>query len=99
MFNASIAQTAAYKVATNFARRLLMTAAIVALPAMANAGFFVLDNPGDLNFNQLLGINGGRLSVILVVAQLLRTTATFWCRKITSEVIARRSWTDPLLDV
>ena len=63
MFNASVAKTSAYKVATNFARRLLMTAAIVALPAMANAGFFVLDNPGDLNFNQLLGINGGRVIV------------------------------------
>jgi hypothetical protein len=37
---------------------LLMAAAVVALPGVANADFFVLDNPGDANFNQLLGIAG-----------------------------------------
>jgi hypothetical protein len=64
MFNASVAKTSAYKVSTGFARRLLMMAAVIALPSVANANnFFVLDNPGDLNFNQLLGINGGRVIV------------------------------------
>ncbi len=43
---------------------LLMTAAAAAFPAVASAhSFFVLDNPGDPNFNQLLGINDGRVIV------------------------------------
>jgi hypothetical protein len=56
---------------TGHARRLLL-AAVLALPAItvgqsAAAGearaptFQVLDSPGDLNFNQLLGINDGRV--------------------------------------
>jgi hypothetical protein len=62
------------KVSTDFARRLLMTAAVIALPPAAFAqssgadgtdpqSFFVLNNPGDPNFNQLLGINDGRVIV------------------------------------
>jgi probable HAF family extracellular repeat protein len=60
--------------ATPLARRLLVTVAVLVLPAVAFAqssgtagtsepGFSVLDNPGDLNFNQLLGINNGRIIV------------------------------------
>jgi hypothetical protein len=62
------------KVATGVARRLLMTAAVIALAPAAFAqssgadatdpqSFFVLNNPGDPNFNQLLGINDGRVIV------------------------------------
>lgn len=59
------------KVSTGFARRLVMTLAVIALAIVAFAqwgeawetNFFVLDNPGDLNFNQLLGINDGRVIV------------------------------------
>jgi hypothetical protein len=40
-----------------------MMAAVIALPSVNANNFFVLDNPGDLNFNQLLGINGGRVIV------------------------------------
>jgi probable HAF family extracellular repeat protein len=58
----------AYRVSTAFARRLLMTAAVIALlpVAFAQSGkadethdqsFFVLNNQLDPNFNQLLGIN------------------------------------------
>jgi hypothetical protein len=69
MFSTSIGSNSAYKVSTGFARRLLMTAAaVIALPPVAFAqssgadgtdpqSFFVLNNPGDPNFNQLLGIN------------------------------------------
>jgi probable HAF family extracellular repeat protein len=60
--------------ATPLARRLLVTVAVLVVPAVAFAqssgtagtsepGFSVLDNPGDLNFNQLLGINNGRIIV------------------------------------
>jgi probable HAF family extracellular repeat protein len=58
------------KVSTGFACRLLMTVAAIALAPIAFAqssraagSFFVLDNPGDLNFNQLLGISEGRVIV------------------------------------
>jgi hypothetical protein len=62
------------KVATGVARRLLMTVAVIALAPAAFAqssgadgtdpqSFFVLNNPGDPNFNQLLGINDGRIIV------------------------------------
>jgi hypothetical protein len=62
------------KVATGVARRLLMTVAVIALVPAAFAqsngadgtdpqSFFVLNNPGDPNFNQLLGINDGRIIV------------------------------------
>ena len=62
------------KVSTGFARRLLMTVPIIALAPAAFAqssaedgtapqSFFVLDNPGDLNFNQLLGINDRQVIV------------------------------------
>jgi hypothetical protein len=58
------------KVSTCFACRLLLTVAVIALaPAAfaqssgADGSFFVLDNPGDPNFNQLLGINDGRVIV------------------------------------
>jgi hypothetical protein len=62
------------KASTGVARRLLMTVAAIALAPIAFAqsgradgtdpeSFFVLDNPGDPNFNQLLGINDGRVIV------------------------------------
>ena len=62
------------KVATGVTRRLLMTVAVIALPSVALAqssgadgtdpqSFFVLNNPGDTAFNQLLGINNGRVIV------------------------------------
>jgi hypothetical protein len=62
------------KASTGVARRLLMTVAAIALAPVAFAqsgradgtdpeSFFVLDNPGDPNFNQLLGINDGRVIV------------------------------------
>jgi hypothetical protein len=62
------------KVSTGLACRLLMTVAAIALTPGAFAqssgadgtapqSFFVLDNPGDPNFNQLLGINDGRVIV------------------------------------
>jgi hypothetical protein len=58
---------------TGNVRRLLL-AAVIALPAVTlgmsavaeeehEDVFQVLDNPGDLNFNQLLGINDGRVIV------------------------------------
>jgi hypothetical protein len=62
------------KASTSAARHLLMTAAVIALSPVAFAqssgtngtdpqSFFVLNNPGDLMFNQLLGINNGRVIV------------------------------------
>jgi hypothetical protein len=62
------------KLVTSVARRLLMTVAVIALPSVAFAQssgadgtdpqyFFVLDNPGDPNFNQLLGINDRQVIV------------------------------------
>ena len=62
------------KLSTRIARRLLTTVALIALPPVAFAqssgadgtdpqSFFVLNNPGDPNFNQLLGINDGRIIV------------------------------------
>ncbi len=47
-------------------RGFIAAAMVVALPAMAGAAsgdFVVLDNPGDPNFNQLLGINDARIIV------------------------------------
>jgi hypothetical protein len=72
MISISLSGSSAYKASTGFARRLLMMAAVVALPGVANAqcppacnvgNFFVLDNPGDPDFNQLLGINDGKVIV------------------------------------
>jgi hypothetical protein len=62
------------QVLTGIARQLLMTVAATALAPVAFAqstggdgtdpqSFFVLNNPGDPNFNQLLGINNGRVIV------------------------------------
>jgi probable HAF family extracellular repeat protein len=58
------------KVSTAFACRLLMMAVAIALAPVAFAqssggdrSFFVLNNPGDPNFNQLLGIDNGRVIV------------------------------------
>jgi len=59
---------------TSFARRLLIAAAVFPLPSVALAqssaadgtdpqSFFVLNNPGDPAFNQLLGINNARVIV------------------------------------
>jgi hypothetical protein len=50
---------------------VLLAAALIALPSVANADFFVLDNPGDPNFNQL-SMTAGLSSVILVTARRLR---------------------------
>jgi len=68
------AGNSAHKISTAFARWLLATMVIVvmlpvALAQWSGAGgagdqrFFVLDNPGDPNFNQLLGISDGRIIV------------------------------------
>jgi hypothetical protein len=49
-----------------FARCLLAAAVAAALPGVSGAAsndFAVLDNPGDANFNQLLGINDSRIIV------------------------------------
>jgi probable HAF family extracellular repeat protein len=49
---------------TTFTRRLLMTLAVLVwLPVALAQTNAVLDNPGDLNFNQLLGISDGRVIV------------------------------------
>ena len=72
------------KVATGIARRLLMTVAVIALAPAAFAQwsgadgtdpqrFFVLNNPGDPNFNQLT--TGVSSSAISVMAPLYRITA------------------------
>jgi probable HAF family extracellular repeat protein len=64
----------AHEISTAFARRLLVGLAVVVLLPVAVAqssgtegtsdpNFFVLDNPGDLNFNQLLGISDQRVIV------------------------------------
>jgi hypothetical protein len=46
------------------AQGLVAAAMVAALPAVAGAAdFVVLDNPGDPNFNQLLGINDARIIV------------------------------------
>jgi hypothetical protein len=48
------------------AKGLAAAAMLAALPAVAGAAspdFVVLDNPGDPNFNQLLGINDSRIIV------------------------------------
>src|ERR1700730_15770720 len=59
MISALMGRTSEQKTSTSFARRFMMTAALAALPAMASADpFFKLNNPGDPNFNQLLGISG-----------------------------------------
>ncbi|MGB8900130.1 MAG: hypothetical protein WCC90_13240, partial [Methylocella sp.] len=40
----------------------LLAATVITLPGMASAErFFKLNNPGDLNFNQLLGINENKI--------------------------------------
>jgi len=64
----------AHEISTAFARRLLVGVAVLVLLPVALAQssrtevaveplFFVLNNPGDPNFNQLLGINDGRIIV------------------------------------
>jgi hypothetical protein len=67
MFSISAGSNSAYQVLPGFAHRLLIAAAIFALPSVALAqssqSFFVLNNPGDPAFNQLLGINDGRVMV------------------------------------
>jgi len=75
MFITSASSNSAYKASTGFARRLLTTAAAViglapvafAQASGAQAGdpqtFFVLNNPNDPMFNQLLGISNGNVIV------------------------------------
>jgi probable HAF family extracellular repeat protein len=69
-----VGRRSVYKIFSGFARCLPMMVAVFALSSVALAqssgadgtgdqSFFVLDNPGDPNFNQLLGINAGRLIV------------------------------------
>ncbi|QNI33090.1 hypothetical protein H7849_03680 [Alloacidobacterium dinghuense] len=63
------ADNSGHRILTAFARCLLVLVAIIGwLPyALAQSTgdqhFFVLDNPGDPNFNQLLGINSARVIV------------------------------------
>jgi hypothetical protein len=57
MFYFTKRRTEQYQISNGFARLLLMAAAVIALPGFAKAGFFVFENQGDPNFNQLLGIN------------------------------------------
>jgi hypothetical protein len=53
----------------NTSRRLALAAAIISVPVISHAqtypaqSFFVLDNPGDPAFNQLLGINNNQIIV------------------------------------
>jgi hypothetical protein len=75
MFITSASSNSAYKASTGFTRRLLTTsAAVIGLAAVAFAQdsgaqaadpqtFFVLNNPNDPMFNQLLGINNGNVIV------------------------------------
>jgi len=74
MFSISAGSNPAYQVLAGFARRLLIAMAVFPLPSVALAqssgadktgdqSFFVLNNPGDPAFNQLLGINDGRVIV------------------------------------
>ena len=67
MFSTSAGSKSAHRVLSSFAHRLLIAAAVFALPSVALAqssqSFFVLNNPGDPAFNQLLGINDGRVIV------------------------------------
>jgi probable HAF family extracellular repeat protein len=72
MFSISLGPV--YKTPTAFARLVLATAVVLGLPAVVLAQpsgaastsdqhFFVLNNPGDPNFNQLLGINDAHVIV------------------------------------
>jgi len=74
MFSTSAGSNSAHQVLPGFAHRLLIAVAVFALPSVALAqssgadgtdpqSFFVLNNPGDSAFNQLLGINDGRVIV------------------------------------
>jgi hypothetical protein len=67
MFSISAGSNSAHQVLPGFAHRLLIAMAVFALPSVALAqssqSFFVLNNPGDPAFNQLLGINDGRVIV------------------------------------
>ena len=67
MFSTSVGSNSVYQVLPGFAHRLLIAVAVFALPSVALAqssqSFFVLNNPGDPAFNQLLGINDGRVIV------------------------------------
>jgi probable HAF family extracellular repeat protein len=73
-FMLRISLDSVHKASSSFARRVLVAAAVLALPAVALAqtsatagatdpSFVVLDNPGDPNFNQLLGISDSRVIV------------------------------------
>ena len=69
----SISLGSVHNIPTGVTRRLVMAAAVLVFPAIAFAqpsgtpatsqSFFVLNNPGDPNFNQLLGINRARVIV------------------------------------
>jgi hypothetical protein len=71
MLSTSARGSATHRISTSIAGRLLVTAALVAssmaLARPSRAGddqrFFVLDNPGDANFNQLLGVNNAQIIV------------------------------------
>jgi hypothetical protein len=63
MFSFTKIIVAKYKIFNGLFCLLEIIAAVIALPCFANAGFLVFDNPSDANFNQLLGINDGRVIV------------------------------------
>ena len=71
MLSTSARCSNAHRISAGIAGRLLGTAALVAssmaLAQPSRAGddqrFFVLDNPGDANFNQLLGVNNAQIIV------------------------------------
>src|SRR3974377_342319 len=74
MSNISLVSNPERHVLAGFSRRLLIAMAVFPLSSVAFAqssgtngtdpqSFFVLNNPGDPNFNQLLGINNGRVIV------------------------------------
>jgi hypothetical protein len=78
------------KASTGFTRRLLTTAAaLIGLAPVAFAQapqtFFVLNNPNDPMFNQLLGINNGNVIVgYFGDGRQLRITAMCWFHQITT---------------
>ena len=67
MFSISAGSNLANQVLSRLAHQLLIAVIVFALPSVAlsqsSQSFFVLNNPGDPAFNQLLGINDGRVIV------------------------------------
>ena len=67
MFNISAGSNLANQVLSRLTHQLLIAVIVFSLPSVALAqssqSFFVLNNPDDPAFNQLLGINHGRVIV------------------------------------